>query len=677
MKKVLTYIIILLIAGTFICLSAYMARIQKQYTVPSLYASRHTNLYDSVLHREDISLQRIHIHYEGDTAIIIGASSGSEFTVKTDKAHVTITANGIHPTEYTLSGTSENGSLKLYGHSSQTIILNGLKLTNKKDAAINVQSKAQTQLLLVPESTNILADASLRTDTLEESDACIFTEGNLQIRGTGELTVYGNYAHGIATDGTLKIASSTITIPYAMKDGLHSKYDFVMESGKIELPDFGHSTNDSTAKRSDGIQAKQDVCISGGIIHIRHYGIRGRGITANRQLNIYGGKIDIETTGDGIIRIKKKTGEEDASSAACLKSEGNIYISRGILNLTSRGTGGKCINADSTIILGIPHDENHNLNITLLTEGKQVSNNAGKAKAVKADKSIIIHSGTLIANTRKEGAEGMESKGNIYINNGIVHLDAYDDAINATGRIIVNGGTIKATSERNDAIDSNYPHYGAYTQTEGNIIALSFAGDPEEGIDTDMSPLAICGGNLISIGGSMGGHISEPNKYTAKQSVCHIGGYTIYKRNILQLSGSDTTLFSLAIPATIYNAHYLISSPAIKLGEEYMLTQTDITGNTETIVRYTQHSLIETIENHKVRPMLPPPHHRPMNDHTQPSNKRNIFAPFNIDNHYRHPIHDGGPTPPPPPPHTPFNGNPQTPHQIPPAPFNEKGPIHW
>ncbi len=603
MKKILLYTIGILLTATLIGTSAYMAYLQKTST--TLYSEAWHAIEghgsNDTVRRDDMLLRQIHIHYDADTAIVTGAYSGSSLYIDVEGAQVNVSTSSIYPTEYTLSGASGKGSLRIRGAAPQTIILNGVELASTEGAAINVQSPAKTLLLLVPGTTNRLADHTLRTDTIEESDACLFTMGDLRINGSGSLIIEGRHAHAVASKGNIILDNGHITVPHAVKDGLHAKFDYTMNDGTVELPHFGTPQPGILPKRADGIEGKRDVRIFGGDISIRHHGERGRGITAGRSLEIHGGNIDVETTGDGIMRIKK-TGEVDASSAACLKSDGSIYVSRGNLNLTARGKGGKCVNADSTLTLGIAHDSNDRLCINMLTEGAQVEREEGSAKAIKADGDICLHSGTLQITTQAYGAEGIESKGNLYINNGMLHITAHDDAMNATGRIIVNGGDITVISTGNDAIDSNDRGYGAYTQTGGRMAALSLAGDPEEGIDCDQSPLAISGGTLFTAGGSMGGHVSMPNERTAKQPVALLEGFTLGEGEQLTLHSADSLLLTYRMPATIRRSYSLMSTPALSIGNDYRVALEGLM-----LATYTQETLIEHIKNsHPEEPMRPP-----------------------------------------------------------------------
>lgn len=146
---------------------------------------------------------------------------------------------------------------------------------------------------------------------------------------------------------------------------------------------------------------------------------------------------------------------------------------------------------------------------------------SGTAKAIKALGKIVIEGGTIRLNTHTPGAEGMESKRDIIINGGDIEVHAHDDAINAGMTMTVNGGKIVAVSSNNDGIDINggtmkpwviEPPKGydaqraaaikgqpRYTQTGGSVTAITQAPPPEEGLDTDHTPIEHTGGELIIV----------------------------------------------------------------------------------------------------------------------------------------------------------------------------------
>ena len=71
----------------------------------------------------------------------------------------------------------------------------------------------------------------------------------------------------------------------------------------------------------------------------------------------------------------------------------------------------------------------------------------------------------------------------------------YDDCMNASNSIVINGGSIYCYSSGNDGIDSN----GTLTITGGVVIA-SGTTSPEDGFDCDQNTFKITGGIVLGIG---------------------------------------------------------------------------------------------------------------------------------------------------------------------------------
>ena len=99
----------------------------------------------------------------------------------------------------------------------------------------------------------------------------------------------------------------------------------------------------------------------------------------------------------------------------------------------------------------------------------------------------------------------------------------------ANVNIEFNGAEVIARSTGNDAVDANpaggfFPPFGGNGDqavepviiiTGGTVYAWSQVGSPEEGLDCDFAPLAIRGGTVFSVGGSIGDAPSVPTNETA------------------------------------------------------------------------------------------------------------------------------------------------------------------
>ena len=185
------------------------------------------------------------------------------------------------------------------------------------------------------------------------------------------------------------------------------------------------------------------------------------------------------------------------------------------------------------------------------------------AKGIKADGNLTIESGTIQVRTiGGEGSEGIESKSRIVIDGGNVCVSAYDDCLNATNDITINGGSIYCYSSGNDGIDSN----GTLTITGGTIVA-SGTMTPEEGIDCDQNTFKITGGTILGIGGST----STPTSNVCTQrSVIYSGSGT--SGSLLSILSTDGThLMSYTIPRSYNQMTILYSSPSLSSDGNYAI----------------------------------------------------------------------------------------------------------
>lgn len=199
----------------------------------------------------------------------------------------------------------------------------------------------------------------------------------------------------------------------------------------------------------------------------------------------------------------------------------------------------------------------------------------GTCKGIKAGKTITINSGHLNITTESRGAEGMEGKRGVTINGGKVFVKAMDDAINANGPIVFNGGETTAWSISNDAVDANHNAEGAITINGGQVLAYSQNGPPEEGLDCDFSPIVITGGTAFSIGAGMGEMPSVPTEATAKQPTVLFIGLELKENEPVEIydaKDKEKPLLSIPVlPFDYQGSSSLFTMPQLEKGHKYIL----------------------------------------------------------------------------------------------------------
>jgi hypothetical protein len=245
----------------------------------------------------------IKIEYKNGDIPVITNLYENEVTVKSTGEHVVVSIDTTTVKEYNLvvKGATTNGSLKIYGEYKIGLYLNGVSITNPKGPAINIQNGKKISVYLGSE--NYLTDGVNYDDPVGEEQAkgTFFSEGQLVFSGdSGYLEVKGKRGHAIVTDDYFKIESGTIKIPEAEKDGIHSNDTLFIEGGNLDITSIG-----------DGLQSERDaVVISGGVIKMNVSGDGSKGIKANKSVIIHRGTIDITTSG-----AKSVTAEDTSSVA--------------------------------------------------------------------------------------------------------------------------------------------------------------------------------------------------------------------------------------------------------------------------------------------------------------------------------------------------------------------------
>ena len=195
-------------------------------------------------------------------------------------------------------------------------------------------------------------------------------------------------------------------------------------------------------------------------------------------------------------------------------------------------------------------------------------------KAIKGAANVYVNSGTIYAETKNDGGEGLESKATLTINGGIIECSTYDDGVNASSALVINGGCIYSHATNNDGIDSN----GTIT-INGGIALSSGTSSPEEGFDCDQNKFVINGGVMVGTGGATSDPTSATQPYSSVTSVSVTSGKYIAVKN-----SEGTVLFSYKCPNTVSSATVLLTSPDFtKTSHTLMYGVTSVSDATETL----------------------------------------------------------------------------------------------
>ena len=476
------------------------------------------------------------VTYSGNTATVAYKSDAVKHYITGADVAIDLTDAGA--AEIIASGKSDDGQLKIYGNSAVKLTLNGLELTSAKSAAINVQNKSHLYLHLSDGTTNSVSDAESQSDESyypegvaaddEKRNGAIYCKGSAVVSGSGILKLTGKKKHGISVKSSLTVRPGVTLAINDVKDNCI----------KVE-----------------------GITVLGGYLWAKTSADAGKCLSSDADVTVRGGLLKLYTSGGSVY----EEDENDTSSPAGVKADGDIFIYSGEILCVSTGEGGKGLNADG----GITMDDGI---VNVVTSGGKYVYNAAldldsSPKGVKADGEITINGGTLNIQVtgRSDGSEGLESKSKITVNGGEVFVYAYDDAINVGGDnpvgMEINGGKIFAFADNNDGIDSNGKLW-----VNGGLVIASGSGAPEEGLDCDNSQnFIVTGGTLIGTGGAA---ISTSSSST-QRSVIYNGVSAKTGELFVIADAEGNPVLKYELPRTMNGMSLFFSSEEIKSGETY------------------------------------------------------------------------------------------------------------
>ena len=534
------------------------------------------------------------VEYQGDNASVSVAGNIARYVdVTVAGAYVSIIQSSevgedtCGEITYILKGESAAGGFYAEGSYKSSYELQGLSLTNPAGAAIDIQNGKRISLSVKSGTENTLVDGAGGSQK-----GALVVKGHLEIKGKGTLTVSGNTSHAIYAKEYITLKNASVYVVSAVKDGLNCNQYFAMESGLLDISGTGDDGMQVSFKDDADREAEDtgSIIISGGTLRATSSAAATKAVKADGFFTITGGELTASTSGTGMW----DSAAAKTKAAACVSADGGISVEGGQTTLSATGAGGKGFNTDAEFRMdGGQVDITTTGGIYAYVNGREYENYTGNTdnldsdaksspKGIKADGGVVFDGGVINVTTTGHGGEGIESKSELTINDGVLNIRSYDDAINSAGNMYINGGVVTVIATGNDGLDSNKNLY-----INGGVVRAFGAGSPECGIDANDEAgysVIFTGGMLLAAGGSN----STPSGSESVQPYLSLSN-SLKAGDTVTVKSGDSVLASFEVPEG-YNASgssmggrpggfggsmgggLLISCPGLVSGSSYTVT---------------------------------------------------------------------------------------------------------
>ncbi len=502
----------------------------------------------------DVADNTVAVSYTDDGATVVVAGNVAGYVVPVvNDAHVAVTQSDEVSDEtcgeitYCLSGSSSDGEFTLSGSYKASVELGGLTLVNPSGAPLNFQDGKRIALTVKKDTENSLTDSESGSQK-----GCVVCKGHLELKGKGVLNIYGKSAHGIHSKEYVEMKNCTVNILSAVGDGINCNQYFLLESGELNVSGVGDdgiqvSYKDDTDREEEDTGS---LTVAGGSLDIAVTASAAKGLKSDGCMTLSGGELVVTATGGGLW----DSDESKTKASSCLSSDGKILISGGTQTLTASGAGGKGISgSDSLVVTGGTLTASTSGGMYAYVNGREYSNYTGNTdnlsssqksspKGIRIEGVVEINGGEISVTTTGNGAEGIESKSTLTVNDGTIVVNAYDDAINSSSHMYITGGDITVVASNNDGLDSNGNMY-----ISGGVVKAFGTTSPECGIDAneeDGYTVIFTGGTLLAVGGDN----SVPSTSESTQPYV-TGSMSVSAGTEIALLSGSTQLASFTVPS--------------------------------------------------------------------------------------------------------------------------------
>ncbi len=382
---------------------------------------------------------------EGNTVDYTNATSIDVSQLANNKTY-TITKGGV----YRIHGKSENGqilvNLKEAVNREVVLVLDNLEMSYKGTKSVIYIEKCEKATIVLP--ANTVSTLSDTTNNLEKGVIHV-RSCNLILDGKGTLNLNANAekSRGIFNTKTLTVEGGVYNVNTAFSHGIQGEEGVTINGGTFTINSAKSGVKTGDFDEDKPLEAVVGtLTVNGGSININS---KTNGISAHGSVVVNNGRINIDSDTDGF----------DVSEVTTLN--GGIIL----VNADDDGIKSETLNiankANVKLLTGNDGVDAVTVNITTTGTVYIKTNIDNNAFIVDPNGSYIIknHKFTLVDTSKYpdetyyslESCKGIKAEGVITVENAILGIDSYEDALDGTDIELKSGRVVLASED--DGID--------------------------------------------------------------------------------------------------------------------------------------------------------------------------------------------------------------------------------
>lgn len=502
--------------------------------------------------------------WEQDCTTISATDGG--FTVNGNGASaegttLTISSAGT----YLLEGKISQGKIIINSTDKKAVrlVLNEFSISCSDSAPIYTMAADKVIVTLVNGTKNSISDTA-RENASDEEDlsGAIYCKSDLSFNGDGKLIVSAGHADGIVSKDKLKFVSGNFEIN-AADDGILGRDLVAVRSGNIKIT----SASDGIKSTYDTDTSKGNVIIENGTIDITS---DGDGIQSENSLVFKDGNIKITSGGgykNGRVHVDRMGGgrggfgsDKTMTQTDDTTDDSTSASQKGLKAVNELLIGGGKFEIDSA-------DDSIHSDSLFTLDGGVITASSGD-DGIHSSNTLNINSGEINITQSYEGFEGRY----ININDGTVHIVSSDDGMNAsssdnsaTDILLTFNGGYTYVNAGGDGLDSN----GNIQINDGTVLVCGPTDNGNGPLDCGdrNNEITVNGGILVAAGSS---GMFELPAASSTQNCVAASGLGAAAGTVFTLADSSDNVI-VSFNSIKQSEAIVISSPQIKTDQTYSL----------------------------------------------------------------------------------------------------------